>query len=232
MIHGFDVCIGTLLWFQSRPDSKIRSPLWLRWVRRSDLGWPLLPPSFLSSSPANHRAGGDGPSRRQAQGVVRPAAQRGHGPARLDGPAAPATVAGSAMKEGKTGDRTTAKRHGRRTHAARRAPPRAAGTPDWRSPERAARHRHPAQADQACSAGFRGAKPARRGGPQADPWRQAQRAAPKARRHRHRRAEKPGAPHPRSRDDAPSASVDDQPVAGATIVCNCSITPGSTNTQA
>ena len=102
MIHGFDVCIGTLLWFQSRPDSKIRSPLWLRWVRRSDLGWPLLPPSFLSSSPANHRAGGDGPSRRQAQGVVRPAAQRGHGPARLDCTRARATVADKVMESGKT----------------------------------------------------------------------------------------------------------------------------------
>lgn len=35
-------------------------------------------------------------------GLVRPAAQRGHGPARLDGRAPPATVAGLAMKEGKT----------------------------------------------------------------------------------------------------------------------------------
>ncbi|TBR14780.1 hypothetical protein [Rugosibacter aromaticivorans] len=39
----------------------------------------------------------------EAQGVVRPAAQRGHGPARLDGQAAPATVAGKAMKERKAG---------------------------------------------------------------------------------------------------------------------------------
>jgi len=41
-------------------------------------------------------------------GLVRPAAQRGHGPARLDGQAAPATVAGLAMKEGKTQPTPTA----------------------------------------------------------------------------------------------------------------------------
>jgi hypothetical protein len=37
----------------------------------------------------------------EAQGMVRPAAQRGHGPVRHDGQAPRATVAGEAMKEGK-----------------------------------------------------------------------------------------------------------------------------------
>jgi hypothetical protein len=82
---------------------------WLRWVRRSDLGRSPLPPSFLSSSPANNRAGGDWPSRKQAQGVgAARSLRRGHGPARLDGQAAPATVAGSAMKEWKDGTPPTA----------------------------------------------------------------------------------------------------------------------------
>jgi len=61
-----------------------------------------LPPSFLSSSPANNRAGGDWPSRKQAQGVgAARSLRRGHGPARLDGQATPATVADSAMKDWK-----------------------------------------------------------------------------------------------------------------------------------
>jgi hypothetical protein len=37
------------------PRFGARCGLWL--VRRSDLGWSPLPPSFLSSSPANNRAG-------------------------------------------------------------------------------------------------------------------------------------------------------------------------------
>jgi len=45
---------------------------WLRWVRRSDLGWSPLPPSSLSSSPAKNRVGGDWPSRKKAQGWCGP----------------------------------------------------------------------------------------------------------------------------------------------------------------
>ena len=47
---------------------------WLRWVRRSDLGWSPLPPSFLSSSPANNRAGEGLAVKEESAGGVRPAA--------------------------------------------------------------------------------------------------------------------------------------------------------------
>ena len=95
---------------------------WLRWVRRSDLGWSPLPPSFLSSSPAKNRAGGDWPSRKQAQGVgAARSLRRGHGPARLDGQAPAATVAGSAMKEWKDGFPANGQGSDEPT-AARRAP--------------------------------------------------------------------------------------------------------------
>ncbi|MDP1638772.1 MAG: hypothetical protein Q8K74_07490 [Candidatus Nitrotoga sp.] len=59
---------------------------------------------------------------------MRPAAQRGHGPARLDGQVPLATVAGSAMKE-RERQMTGLRPETRRTYAARRALSRAAGTP-------------------------------------------------------------------------------------------------------
>ena len=139
---------------------------WLRWVRRSDLGRSPLPPSFLSSSPANNRADGDWPSRKQAQGVgAARNRRRGHGPARLDGQATPATVAGSAMNEWKEGNPANGRRSDE-PKAARRAPLRAGGTPGWRSANRAARDRPCAPADQAQPVRRYpgGAKPARRGG--------------------------------------------------------------------
>lgn len=83
---------------------------WLRWVRRSDLGWSPLPPSFLSSSPAKQpgRRGTDRQGNKRRVGAAR-SRRRGHGPARLDGQAPAATVAESAMKEGKTDTRPTAR---------------------------------------------------------------------------------------------------------------------------
>ena len=67
--------IGTLLWFESSPDSQIRSPLWLSLVRRMDLGRSLFAavlPEFIAREKP-------GPRRRavkeEAQGVVRPAAE-------------------------------------------------------------------------------------------------------------------------------------------------------------
>src|SRR3546814_12886073 len=44
----------------------------------------LLPPSFLSSSPATVRSARTDAVKEASAGLVRPAAQRGHGPARLD----------------------------------------------------------------------------------------------------------------------------------------------------
>ncbi|MDO8768638.1 MAG: hypothetical protein Q7K57_08040 [Burkholderiaceae bacterium] len=48
--------------------------MWLRWVRRNDLGWSLLPPSFLSSSPAKTRASEGLTVKEASAGWVRPAA--------------------------------------------------------------------------------------------------------------------------------------------------------------
>jgi len=62
----------------------------------------LLPPSFLSSSPATVRSARPGAVKETSAGLVRPAAQRGHGPARLDGPRPRATVADKVMKSGET----------------------------------------------------------------------------------------------------------------------------------
>jgi len=83
---------------------------WLRFVRRSDLGWSPLPPSFLSSSPANNRPARAWPSRRKCRVGAARSRRRGHGPARLDGQAPRATVAGLAMKEGKDGLRACGQR--------------------------------------------------------------------------------------------------------------------------
>jgi len=71
-IHGVGICIRALLWFQSWPDSKIRSPLWLWLVRRRDLGRSCLPPSFLSSSPAKNRASEGLAVKEEAQGWCGP----------------------------------------------------------------------------------------------------------------------------------------------------------------
>lgn len=57
-------------------------------------------PEFIArEKPGRRRPGRQGGKRR----VVRPAAQRGHGSARLDGQAPPTTVAEKAMKERKDG---------------------------------------------------------------------------------------------------------------------------------
>jgi hypothetical protein len=143
---------------------------WLWWVRRSDLGRSPLSPSFLSSSPANNRAGGDWPSRKQAQGVgAARSLRRGHGPARLDGQAAPATVTGLAMKEWK--DEDPANGHVGDEPTPRGERPRVRSTPGWRSTKRVARYRPGARGPirrslfggiagrQACAAGWAASRP-------------------------------------------------------------------------
>jgi hypothetical protein len=83
----------------------------------------LLPPSFLSSSPATKGARGRGPSRKQAQGGAARRRSRGHGPARLDGTRPRATVADKVMKSGKTAGHgnghPTSRPHGKRSAQAR-----------------------------------------------------------------------------------------------------------------
>lgn len=64
-------------------------------------------PSFLSSSPAKNRDGRDGRSRRKCREGCGPQRSEDPVPARLDGPAMTATVAGLAMKEGKGQAATT-----------------------------------------------------------------------------------------------------------------------------
>ena len=84
-----------------------------RFGARCGFGWfgaetwagPCLPPSFLSSSPAKNRASEGRAVKEASAGLVRPAAQRGLGPARLDGQAPRATVAG---KSDELGERRTA----------------------------------------------------------------------------------------------------------------------------
>jgi len=74
--------------------------LWLWWVRRSDLGRSLFAavfPEFIAREKPGQR--GTGRQGRSA-GLVRPAAQRGLGPARLDGQAPRATVAGESDELG------------------------------------------------------------------------------------------------------------------------------------
>ena len=83
----------------------------------------LLPPSFLSSSPATVRSARTGAVKEASAGLVRPAAQRGHGPARLDGTRARATVADKVMKSGETAGHgnglPTRRPHGKRSAQAR-----------------------------------------------------------------------------------------------------------------
>ena len=85
-------------------------------------------PEFIAREKPGQR--GTGRQGRSA-GLVRPAAQRGLGPARLDGQAPRATVAGKSDELGER--RTAADGPGRcaDTNAARRAPLRASGTPSW-----------------------------------------------------------------------------------------------------
>ena len=85
-------------------------------------------PEFIAREKPGQR--GTGRQGRSA-GLVRPAAQRGLGPARLDGQAPRATVAGKSDELGER--RTAADGPGRcaETNAARRAPLRAAGMPSW-----------------------------------------------------------------------------------------------------
>src|SRR3546814_9774003 len=64
----------------------------------------LLPPSFLSSSPATVRSARTDAVKEASAGLVRPAAQRGHGPARLDGTRARATVAVKVRSEEHTSE--------------------------------------------------------------------------------------------------------------------------------
>lgn len=74
--------------------------MWLRWVRRMDLGRSLFAavfPEFIAREEPGPR--GRGRQGRSA-GLVRPAAQRGLGPARLDGQAPRATVAGESDELG------------------------------------------------------------------------------------------------------------------------------------
>ena len=83
----------------------------------------LLPPSFLSSSPATVRSARTGAVKEASAGLVRPAAKRGHGPARLDGTRARATVAVKVMKSGETAGQgnghPTRRPHGKRSAQAR-----------------------------------------------------------------------------------------------------------------
>lgn len=123
--------------------------MWLRWVRRRDLGRSLFAavfPEFIAREKPGQR--GTGRQGRSA-GLVRPAAQRGLGPARLDGQAPRATVAGKSDELGER--RAAADGPGRRaeTNAARRAPLRASGTPSWLAVGRSG---------ATCSAAFEGAK--------------------------------------------------------------------------
>ncbi len=83
----------------------------------------LLQPSFLSSSPATVRSARTGAVKEASAGLVRPAAKRGHGPARLDSTRARATVAVKVMKSGETAGQgnghPTRRPHGKRSAQAR-----------------------------------------------------------------------------------------------------------------
>ena len=83
----------------------------------------LLPPSFLSSSPATVRSARTGPSGgKRGVGAAR-RRSRGHGPARLDGTRPRATVADKVMKSGETAGHgngpSTRRPHGKRSAQAR-----------------------------------------------------------------------------------------------------------------
>jgi len=127
-----------LLRFQSWPDSKIRSPLWLRWVRRMDLGRSLFAavfPEFIAREEPGQR--GTLAVKGEAQGWC--------GPQRSEDTALRALTARhrglrsreKAMNLGKDDQRPKGKGCAE-NHAARRAPPRASARPiRWVSADQA-----------------------------------------------------------------------------------------------
>ncbi len=90
----------------------------------------LLPPSFLSSSPATVRSAWTGAVKETSAGLVRPAAQRGHGPARLDGTRTRATVADKVMESGKTAGHGNGLPHTPTARQAKRAGPKLEAGPE------------------------------------------------------------------------------------------------------
>lgn len=110
-----------------------------------------------------HRPRRTGPAETGRQGrsagLVRPAAQRGHGHARLDGQALRATVAGKAMKEGKDDQRPPGR--GMRRDQRRAASAPACRRHAWLEETRARSApsaRCAGRSGAACSENFRGAK--------------------------------------------------------------------------
>jgi hypothetical protein len=187
-----------------------------------------LSPSFLSSSPANNRAGGDWPSRKQAQGVgAARSRRRGHGPARLDGQAPAATVAGSAMKEGNDGlpAYDISNEHLRAGPTPRCKRPcvclptgaRLAGGGPSVSRGMRMKNWPIRQRLFGCIAGAPNG--VRRGwADQPIPWRQAQRAVPQGRRNRHQAQQRKAPPSQSAGTANWMLTSRDQSDAGATIV--------------
>ena len=104
--HGVDVCMRCLLWFSKPTGFQDSEPgVGFGWFGAETWAGPCLPPSFLSSSPAKNRASEGLAVKEASAGLVRPTAQRGHGPARLDSQALRATVA---EKSDQLGERRTA----------------------------------------------------------------------------------------------------------------------------
>ena len=168
-----------LLWFSKPTGFQDSEPgVGFGWFGAETWVGPCLPPSFLSSSPAKNRASEGLAVKEASAGLVRPTAQRGHGPARLDSQALRATVA---EKSDQLGERRTAADgpgdalkptpRGERpcVHQARLT---GSGQSVWRAidvvcwPIRRSLFGGLA-GRQACAAGWASA----------DPWRQAQRAA-------------------------------------------------------
>ena len=114
----------------------------------------------------------------RSAGLVRPAgASRGHGPARLDGQASRATVAGRAMKEGKDDQRPEGQEMRRDQRRAASAP--ACRRYAWLEGTRA--HSAPSarctgRSGPPVRRTFGAPSATRRGGPQAAPWSQGTRA--------------------------------------------------------
>ena len=96
----------------------------------------LLPPSFLSSSPATVRSARTGAVKEASAGLVRPAAQRGHGPARLDGARERATVADKVMKSGETAGQGNGLPHAPTARQAKRAGPKLEAGPEASAEQR------------------------------------------------------------------------------------------------
>jgi hypothetical protein len=89
---------------QTAPDSKIRSPAFRLFGAvgtKNPVGLvATVFPKFISRDGQERADGGRQGDKRRV--LVRPAAQRGHGPARLDGTRPRATVASKVMKSGET----------------------------------------------------------------------------------------------------------------------------------